>query len=369
MIGVLVRGFECQSLVKVRHLQCFLEFCQSKVQGPLMYNVSNKANRKIISGFQSKDHLWRYKFFFVSISNASVGEEYIKRVRSEWGILGSRFVAYSAIFADLLYGHWANFRFTNCSPRRIWLHDQPFVRLEPRRRELPAATVSKSPTKPTSDASDKLVLATDRPTKSALVLHEDEQQDEPKRRLSKADKGKGLAAEASSKKPHRALPTLNVGEPILRTLVLCSTSVTKELYHDSYALTSLLSKMTYLCESFPIPDTLLRSGLYNEMSSRCAKFIAHLTRMTLAYDSDFRSACAKANVDLEQAAQKIKALEADVELHKNNYELAGNRIHELESGRAKTEAQIATMISQLDAQQRHIEQAISEAKEEFMTSF
>lgn len=56
-------------------------------------------------------------------------------------------------------------------------------------------------------------------------------------------------------------------------------------------------------------------------------------------------------------------------MHKKNYELADDRIYELESERAKTKAQIAKGTSQVDAQQRHIERAISEAKEEMVAIF
>lgn len=56
-------------------------------------------------------------------------------------------------------------------------------------------------------------------------------------------------------------------------------------------------------------------------------------------------------------------------MQNKKYKLVDGRIHELESEQAKTDAQIAKMISQVDAQQHHIERAVSKAREEMVTSF
>lgn len=57
-----------------------------------------------------------------------------------------------------------------------------------------------------------------------------------------------------------------------------------------------------------------------------------------------------------------------MEMQNKNYELADDRIHGLESERAKAKVQIVKMTSQVDAQQRHIERAFK-VKEEMATSF
>lgn len=102
-----------------------------------------------------------------------------------------------------------------------------------------------------------------------------------KKKLSKSDKGKGLAAEASKKKTHHPLLTLDAGELIPQVLVSSSASATKELYNDLSTSASLLSKITYPGESFPIPDALGRRGLYDKMSSCCVKIRPSYTPLSL----------------------------------------------------------------------------------------
>lgn len=53
--------------------------------------------------------------------------------------------------------------------------------------------------------------------------------------------------------------------------------------------------------------------------------------MIFAYDADVWNVRVKAKMASEQAAEKIRALEANAEMHKKNYELAVGRVHELES--------------------------------------
>ncbi|XP_024009481.1 uncharacterized protein At3g60930, chloroplastic-like [Eutrema salsugineum] len=85
MIGILVRSFECGPDIELNRLLNLLEIRKAP-KGNRFY-ISNKAKRRIIGGFPSKDQFWTERFFYVLVNEASVGEDYVQRTKTAWGPL------------------------------------------------------------------------------------------------------------------------------------------------------------------------------------------------------------------------------------------------------------------------------------------
>ncbi|XP_024010910.1 uncharacterized protein At3g60930, chloroplastic-like [Eutrema salsugineum] len=82
MIGILVRSFECGLDIELNPLLNLLEIRKAP-KGNRFY-ISNKAKRRIIGGFSSKDQFWTERFFYVLVNDASVGEDYVHRTKTAW---------------------------------------------------------------------------------------------------------------------------------------------------------------------------------------------------------------------------------------------------------------------------------------------
>ncbi|VVB15735.1 unnamed protein product [Arabis nemorensis] len=92
MVGILVRGYECDEDISAYHLLNLLEFRQSSPKNKFVYYASNKKDRRIIRGFPSKDRQWIDFFFYVPICEAILGNG-IELIKTSWQRMGSRPVA------------------------------------------------------------------------------------------------------------------------------------------------------------------------------------------------------------------------------------------------------------------------------------
>ncbi|XP_024016365.1 uncharacterized protein At3g60930, chloroplastic-like [Eutrema salsugineum] len=146
MIGILVRSFECGVDIELNHLLNLLEIRKAP-KGNRFY-ISDKAKRRIIGGFPSKDQFWTERFFYVLVNEALVGENYIQRTKTAWGPLGSRPEALprlGTVFA--------------LSARKVnWRKNFTLERVEKARAILAGVPVSSSSSSSSRDTREKMVI-------------------------------------------------------------------------------------------------------------------------------------------------------------------------------------------------------------------
>ncbi|XP_024005033.1 uncharacterized protein At3g60930, chloroplastic-like [Eutrema salsugineum] len=144
MIGILVRSFECGLDIELK-----------APKGNRFY-ISNKAKRRIIGGFPSKDQFWTERFFYVLVNEASVGEDYVHRTKTAWGPLGSRPEdlprlgdSFGAIFTVR----------DSLSARKVnWRKNFTLERVEKTRAILAGVPVSSSSSSSSRDTREKMVV-------------------------------------------------------------------------------------------------------------------------------------------------------------------------------------------------------------------
>lgn len=89
LVGIFLRSYECGHDVDVNHLLHFLVVKKVGRKDKLHYLIEGKQDLEIITDLRQEDPLWSRKFFFVRINEASVGIDYLHRLRARWGIFGS----------------------------------------------------------------------------------------------------------------------------------------------------------------------------------------------------------------------------------------------------------------------------------------
>ncbi|XP_024010484.1 uncharacterized protein At3g60930, chloroplastic-like [Eutrema salsugineum] len=163
MIGILVRSFECRVDVELNHLLNLLEIRKAP-KGNKFY-ISNKAKRRIIGGFPSKDQFWTERFFYVLVNEASVGENYVQRTKTAWGPLGSRPEALprlGTLFVWCFLPPIPDDLFTVrdfLSARKVnWRKNFTLERVEKARAILARVPVSSSSSSSSRDTQEKMVI-------------------------------------------------------------------------------------------------------------------------------------------------------------------------------------------------------------------
>ncbi|XP_024014513.1 uncharacterized protein At3g60930, chloroplastic-like [Eutrema salsugineum] len=151
MIGILVRSFECGLDFELNHLLNLLEIRKAP-KGNRFY-ISNKAKRRIIGGFPSKDQLWTESFFYVLVNEASVGEDYVCRTKTAWGPLVRCYLP--PIPDDLFTVR------DSLSARKVnWRKNFTLERVEKARAILAGVPVSSSSSSSSRDTREKMVILT-----------------------------------------------------------------------------------------------------------------------------------------------------------------------------------------------------------------
>ncbi|XP_024013096.1 uncharacterized protein At3g60930, chloroplastic-like [Eutrema salsugineum] len=163
MIGILVRSFECGLDIELNHLLNLLEIRKAP-KGNRFY-ISNKAKRRIIGGFPSKDQFWTERFFYVLVNEASVGEDYVQRTKTAWGPLRSRPEALPRLrtfFCSVLSSPIPDDLFTvrdSLSARKVnWRKNFTLERVEKARAIFAGVPVSSSSSSSSRDTREKMVI-------------------------------------------------------------------------------------------------------------------------------------------------------------------------------------------------------------------
>lgn len=88
LVGVLVRSFETEKAITREHLSNLLEI--RRILGPMeRFYISLAKNRKVISGFSSKEEKYIDHFFFVALDEDSVPEDCLGKIVTKWDKFGS----------------------------------------------------------------------------------------------------------------------------------------------------------------------------------------------------------------------------------------------------------------------------------------
>ncbi|XP_024010295.1 uncharacterized protein At3g60930, chloroplastic-like [Eutrema salsugineum] len=151
MIGILVRSFECGLDIELNHLLNLLEIRKAPKRN--RFYISNKAKRRIIGGFPSKDQLWTERFFYVLVNEVSVGEDYVCRTKTAWGPLVRCYLP--PIPDDLFTVR------DSLSARKVnWRKNFTLERVEKARAILAGVPVSSSSSSSSRDTREKMVILT-----------------------------------------------------------------------------------------------------------------------------------------------------------------------------------------------------------------
>ncbi|XP_024015044.1 uncharacterized protein At3g60930, chloroplastic-like [Eutrema salsugineum] len=201
MIGILVRSFECGLDIELNHLLNLLEIRKAP-KGNRFY-ISNKAKRRIIGGFPSKDQLWTERFFYVLVNEASVGEDYVCRTKTAWGPLVR---CYLPPIPDDLFA----VRDSPSARKVNWRKNFTLERVEKARAILAGVPVSSSSSSSSRDTREKMVILTLRERKRR-------EQEEAARRAAEAAQAQAEAVPARAEAvPARAEAVPAQAEAILQ---------------------------------------------------------------------------------------------------------------------------------------------------------
>ncbi|KFK31472.1 hypothetical protein AALP_AA6G116500, partial [Arabis alpina] len=346
IVGILVRSLECNLHVGHSHLLGYLEIRRNKgehVDGKPMYNISSKAGQGIIRGCPSKVHYWRESFCFVPISAATVGEENVEIVRSDWGTLVRRAARekpsdLSAI-REQLTTHKCDWKSFN--PRRIRraltlsvdhlansfpssassdMSSRPTLRkqmAEQKARETQAnkPKVTEPPIEPrvptiqppkesarrsngstpTTGRSGKgrdlqeIVSVDVRPPNSSLARHEKKNGDDranKKRVFSAVERGKGPADETSGKRLRHDTSLLPPGATIPPVRALTDSEDVTDFLKSPSTAVAFLSTVIFPGDEFPSLDASQRGSEFGEAALLILKLLASLRKTTLLAEKD-----------------------------------------------------------------------------------
>ncbi|XP_024010648.1 uncharacterized protein At3g60930, chloroplastic-like [Eutrema salsugineum] len=182
MIGILVRSFECGLDIELNHLLNLLEIRKAP-KGNRFY-ISNKARRRIIGGFPSKDQFWTERFFYVLVNEASVGEDYVHRTKTAWGPLVRCHLP--PIPDDLFTVR------DSLSARKVnWRKNFTLERVEKARAILAGVPVSSSSSSSSRDTREKMVVI-------ALRERKRREEEEAARRAAEAARAQTEAVPAQA---------------------------------------------------------------------------------------------------------------------------------------------------------------------------
>ncbi|XP_024014017.1 uncharacterized protein At3g60930, chloroplastic-like [Eutrema salsugineum] len=385
MIGILVRSFECGHDIELNHLLNLLEIRKAP-KGNKFY-ISNKAKRWVIGGFPSKDQFWTESFFYVSVNEASVGEDYVQRTKTAWGPLGSRPEALprlGTVFCSVLsspdsrrplyclrlyFGAEEKGRGARKKrprdklPRRLKSRPRRFQRkprpsLNPTRRpgketkwsepqkatllrrsremQRPRwnwaklfprhqGTIQRCGAKPSNSAILALLKST-RPPTSVVQKHD------PSRKRSAADKGKGVAVQKDEPSKKRRKPT--PGDPAARKLVV----------DDPDASAVMFSHVNNTNTRLPPLEKLSRPRSYGAMAQPGTKFVAAINDLMAEYEADL----SKVERRLAEARNETAASKAKLEEAQNKTAAAKEKLDESVARASKLEEEKIVLRANVD---------------------
>ncbi|XP_024010372.1 uncharacterized protein At3g60930, chloroplastic-like [Eutrema salsugineum] len=151
MIGILVWSFECGVDIELGHLLNLLEI--QRAPGGGRFYIFNKSNRRIIGGFPSKDQFWTERFLYVSVNEASVGEDFVNKTKTVWGPLVRSFL-------PSVPDNFFSVRDTLAARKVIWRKHFSFERLERARAIFAGVSISSSSSNSSGDTREKMVIFT-----------------------------------------------------------------------------------------------------------------------------------------------------------------------------------------------------------------
>ncbi|XP_024009960.1 uncharacterized protein At3g60930, chloroplastic-like [Eutrema salsugineum] len=388
MIGILVRSFECGLDIEPNHLLNLLEIRKAP-KGNRFY-ISNKAKRRIIGGFPSKDQFWTERFFYVLVNEASVGEDYVQRNKTAWGPLVRCFLP--PIPDDLFTVR------DSLSARKVnWRKNFTLERVEKARAILVGVPVSSSSSSSSKDTREKMVIIALRerkrreeeeaarraaeaaqaqtkavpaqteaipqpdppsregdemafgdnsavrsktPSNSAILAFPKStkpptsvvQKHDPSRKRSAADKGKGVAVQKDEPSKKRRKPTPR--DPAARKLVVDDPDASAVMFSHVNNANTRLSP----------PEKLRRARSYGAMAQRGTKFVAAINDLMAEYEADL----SKVERRLAEARNESAASKAKLEEAQNEAAAAKGKLDEAVARASKLEEKNIVLRANVD---------------------
>ncbi|XP_024011385.1 uncharacterized protein At3g60930, chloroplastic-like [Eutrema salsugineum] len=202
MIGILVRSFECGLDIELHHLLNLLEIRKAP-KGNRFY-ISNKAKRRIIGGFPSKDQFWTERFFYILVNEASVGEDYVQRTKTAWGPHVRNILP--PIPDDLFVVQ------DSLSARKVnWRKNFTLERVQKARAILAGVPVSSSSSSSSRDTREKMVII-------ALRDRKRRGEEEAARRAAEAAQAQNEAVQAQTEAIPQPDPPSQEGDKTVRAV-------------------------------------------------------------------------------------------------------------------------------------------------------
>ncbi|XP_024013052.1 uncharacterized protein At3g60930, chloroplastic-like [Eutrema salsugineum] len=351
------------------------------------FYISNKAKRRIIGGFPSKDQFWTERFFYDLVNEASVGEDYVQRTKTAWGPLvrcflppipDDLFIVRDSLSARKV--NWRkNFTLERVEKARAILGGVPVRRGVKKRRprdELPRRLKrrprrfqhkprpSLNPTRRAAESntaeaverdaapevepgeiipevsgddsavrsktpSDSAILAlpkSTRPPTSVVQKHD------PSRKRSTADKGKGVAVQKDEPSKKRRKPTPR--DPAARKLVV----------DDPDASAVMFSRVNNANTRLPPPEKLRRPRSYGAIAQRGTKFVAAINDLMAEYEADL----SKVERRLDEARNETAASRAKLEEAQNEAAAAKRKLDEAMSRVSRLEEEKIVLRADVD---------------------
>ncbi|XP_024010751.1 uncharacterized protein At3g60930, chloroplastic-like [Eutrema salsugineum] len=200
MIGILVRSFECGLDIELNHLLNLLEI-RKDPKGNRFY-ISNKAKRRIIGGFPSKDQFWTERFFYVLVNEALFGKDYVQRTKTAWGPLVRCFLP------PIPDDHFT-VRDSLLARKVNWRKNFTLERVEKARAFLAGVPVSSSSSSSSRDTREKMVIIALRERKRC-------EEEEAARQAAEAVQAQTEAVPAQTKAIPQPDPPSREGDEMVR---------------------------------------------------------------------------------------------------------------------------------------------------------
>ncbi|XP_024004959.1 uncharacterized protein At3g60930, chloroplastic-like [Eutrema salsugineum] len=399
MIGILVRSFECGLDIELNHLLNLLEI--RKTPKGNRFCISNKAKRQIIGGFPSKDQFWTERFFYILVNEASVGENYVQRTKTTWGLLVRCFLP--PIPDDLFVVR------DSLSARKVnWRKNFTLKRVEKARVILAGVPVSSSYSSSTRDTREKMVII-------ALRDRKRREEEAAARRAAEAAQAQTEAVPAQTKaipqpdppsregdaapevEPGKIIPEVSGDDSAVRSKTPSNSAilalprstrpptsvvqkhdpsrkrsaadkrkdvavqkdepskkrrkpmpgdptVRKLVVDDPDASAVMFSRVNNANSRFPPPEKLRRSRLYSAMAQRGTKFIAAIKDLMTEYEADL----SKVEHRLDEARNETAASRAKLEEAQNEAAAAKGKFDEAMSRVSRLEEEKIVLCADVD---------------------
>ncbi|XP_024013047.1 uncharacterized protein At3g60930, chloroplastic-like [Eutrema salsugineum] len=386
------------------------------------FYISNKAKRRIIGGFPSKDQFWTERFFYVLVNEASVGEDYVQRTKTAWGPLVRNILP--PIPDDLFVVR------DSLSARKVnWRKNFTLERVEKVRAILAGVPVSSSSSSSSRDTREKMVIITLRdrkrreeeeaarraaeaaqaqteaasgddsavrsktPSNSAILALPKStrpptsvvQKHDPSRKRSAADKVKGVAVQKDEPSKKRRKPTPR------------DSAARKLVVDDPDASAVMFSRVNNANTRLPPPEKLRRPRSYDAMAQRGTKFVVAINDLMVEYEADLskverhldearnetaaskvkleeaQNEAAAANGKLDEAMARASRLEEEKIVLRANVDKVSASVIRLEEARRAKSAEVEMLKRRIEAKDAlfdaKVKRAKKEARRELTTKF